>query len=59
MTRKHFEALAAALKNSKPTFPDHLATVQWKNDVSAIADACATINPNFDKDRFKAVCGLK
>ena len=42
MTRKHFEAIAAALKASKAS----MATVQ------AMCDVLAGMNPRFDRQRF-------
>ncbi len=72
MTRKHFEALAAALWNSKPVeiivggpadtklmrnaYSNSLA--QWQADVRAIASVCIVYNPRFDT-RFYAACGYE
>jgi DNA-binding FadR family transcriptional regulator len=47
MTRKHFEAIAAALKASNAS----MATVQ------AMCDVLAGMNPRFDTQRFIAACG--
>lgn len=68
MTRKHFEALAAALKDSKPSKPDPESTwsysqyrdalAQWRIDVRAIVSACLRANDQFDA-RFYAACGYK
>jgi hypothetical protein len=59
MSRKHFNALAAALKAEKPgenwSANKH---VQWELDVKAIADTCAKFNPNFKLERFLAACGV-
>ena len=58
MTRKHFEALAAALRNSHiegdPSYID-----QWIVDCQAVAEICARFNPNFDRARFLAACGVQ
>lgn len=66
MTKKHFNALAAALRASRaPEFlPDtpwraednSIADAQWRADVRAMADVCASFNPAFDRDRFIAAC---
>ena len=63
MTRKHFEALAAELKRVGPDYwiddtsrdqeTVHMAAVQ------AVADVCARFNPNFDRARFLAECGVQ
>jgi hypothetical protein len=60
MTRKHFEALAAALKAEKPGDNwDPNKRVQWDLDVKAIANAVASFNPNFDRDRFLKAAGIE
>ena len=60
MTRKHFKALADALKDSHPTqtgdaSPDSAET--WKRTVENVAYACRSFNPHFDRARFLAACG--
>ena len=59
MTKRHFEAIAAALKGSKPTdtAPDSWV-VQWRADVRAIASVLLAHNPRFDA-RFYAACGYE
>jgi hypothetical protein len=71
MTKKHFEALAAALKATSPDRHDEECTrvndrmaraecvCQWQQDVDALADVCARFNPNFDRARFLAACGVE
>lgn len=53
MTKKHFEALAAALRTTSLTDKDH-ANVSHR-----IADVCARFNPNFDRARFLKACGVE
>ena len=60
MTRKHFEALAAALKITGPA--GYLTSGeghQWRADVEQVADVCARFNPTFDRARFLAACGVQ
>ena len=58
MTRKHFEALAAALSSSKEgefahTFP--VSAEEMRQDIiGRIANVCAESNPRFDRDKFLA-----
>lgn len=63
MTKKHFFALADALRASRPIpASEPMPTVefraqcdkraQWLKDVSAIADVCEAQNPNFDRERW-------
>jgi hypothetical protein len=65
MTRRHFIALAAALRAARP-FPDGdtpavlLAELRgWRHAVEATATACAESNPNFDRSRFLRAAGLE
>lgn len=58
MTKKHFELIADALRNTRPD-EDELKQVnawevvhQWERDLFAIAAALATTNPRFDRERF-------
>lgn len=58
MTRKHFQALADALKNTRPTLAwNGSRQFQWELDVKAIARVCKQDNPNFKPGRFFAACG--
>lgn len=69
MTRKHFRALADALRSVRPgrlmrdaTSPDELlylrgAWGQWNVAVVEIARAVRQFNPSFDRDRFFSACG--
>jgi hypothetical protein len=60
MSRKHFKALADALKAEKPGDNwNPNKRVQWELDVKAIADTCAQFNPNFKRDRFLTACGVE
>ena len=65
MTRQHFEAIALALKGSKPIDEDGHDVAndhyeqgrmdQWRTDVRAIAGILRASNPRFDA-RFYAAC---
>ncbi len=61
MTCKHFEAIAAALKNSKPPEPSKYYPItmsQWRADVRAIA--AIAHHPRFGFDsHFYAACGYE
>jgi hypothetical protein len=60
MSRKHFKALADALKTEKPGDNwNPNKRVQWELDVKAIANTCATFNGRFSRSRFLAACGLE
>ena len=68
MSRKHYQALAAAFRairpHTAPTEPadEHAARVRvyeaWKDSVRAIALVCAADNPRFDMARFLAAAGV-
>jgi hypothetical protein len=53
MSRKHFRALADALKKTRVGDRD-----QWEEDCKTIAWVLAQFNPNFDRLRFLGACGL-
>jgi hypothetical protein len=61
MTKKHFEALAAALSKSRAAAQplEGLGFAQWYRDTRAVADVCARFNPNFARARFLAACGVE
>jgi len=59
MSRKHFIALAAALKARRPVIEALASRQQWRLDVEAIADVCNDSNTNFDRERFLAACGVE
>lgn len=63
MTRKHFKAIAEALKATRPDsyLVDGGYTGvgrQWIADVEAMARVCFKANPQFDGDRFREACGV-
>jgi hypothetical protein len=59
MSRKHFIALANALKAEKPGDNwNPNKRVQWELDVNAVANACAQANSRFNRARFLAACGV-
>ena len=59
MTKKDFEALAAALRAAKPTVHKDTDRYQaWASAISAVADACQASNPRFDRDKFLRACDL-
>jgi hypothetical protein len=55
MTRKHFNALAAALAPHCPTFNDD-ERAAFLDMVDSVADVCQQANPNFDRNRFRLAC---
>ena len=60
MSKKHFEAIAAALVNQKPPISDEdfceALMVQWQRDVLAMVGVCCMFNDNFDRSRFLSAC---
>jgi hypothetical protein len=53
MSKQDFIKLADALRAEKPA-PNWSANkhVQWEQDIKAIADACASANPRFMRERW-------
>ena len=69
MSRKHFEAIAATLRDARitPTDSEISPFDEGFNEGSlaasskiarGLADYFATENPNFDRQRFLKACGL-
>ena len=68
MTKKHFEALAAALADCKPILSNdgslntalRFGEVQiWLDSVRSVATVCAQFSPKFDRARFFKACGVE
>lgn len=65
MSRKHYEALAAALKVAKPSVGfletpkayDAAALRAWEHACMAVMDVCHADNPRFNYERFGKACG--
>jgi hypothetical protein len=61
MTRKHFKAIAHALKMNGPNAnSEHYESEAelFKNIVLAIAGTCREFNPRFNAARFESAAGL-
>jgi hypothetical protein len=57
MSKKHFMALAKALKREMPN-EDGKEKNQWRRDVEAVADVCSAMNSAFDYNTFRLACGV-
>lgn len=58
MTRKHFKAIAEALKHQRPIDLElEAAFICWQTCVIAMADVCSSFNGQFDRSRFYTACG--
>lgn len=58
MSRKHFEALAAAIKESYNQAETAEARSAVACTAAAIARVCLNDNPRFDDKRFIVACGF-
>jgi hypothetical protein len=68
MTRKHFKAIADAMRDTKPQFHNLTQETafwraeilkQWETDCTTLARTLRQFNPLFDKDKFLDACGVK
>jgi hypothetical protein len=57
LQHRHFSAIAAALRNSKPVNPDWLA--QWQATVDEFLIVCRASNSKFNRERFLAACNYQ
>ncbi len=65
MTRKHFNAIAEALLDSRPDMhyfdneAEYAASYsQWERDVVAMSGVCRQFNGLFDSYRFHSAAGI-
>ena len=54
MTRKHFEAIAYAMRNTRPDRADKFKT--WRDAVRGLARTLSISNARFDSRRFVDAC---
>ena len=58
MTRKHFVAMAAAIKDARNVHNSKVAQAAIDDTVDELMQVFRSANPNFDTARFKAAAGL-
>jgi len=56
MTKKHFSAIAAALKMEMDR--DDVSHYTVRRIANSLADICKSSNPDFDRDRFMKAAGF-
>jgi len=56
MSRKDYEVIAAAMRQSKPDNSNDL--LQWQKSVDALCKKLAANNPRFLSTEFKEACGV-
>lgn len=58
MSRKHFEAIAAAIANNRGTDDPPMVRKALDDVAQDLAAVFAADNPRFDSARFLAACGV-
>lgn len=61
MTKKHFRALAHAIRIHKPIkrgrgYNYTAMQFLWERMLNSVADVCAHSNPNFNREKFLTAC---
>lgn len=59
MSKKHFKKLAEAIRLEFERAGCVQSTEATQRIAHAIAEICADDNPNFDRSRFLAACGIE
>jgi hypothetical protein len=60
MSRKHFQQLADALRQNKPTAMSGEAEIElFRQLVRDIGTACGRANPRFNRSRFERASGVE
>jgi hypothetical protein len=59
MTRKHYVAVAAAIRDARPPKTNVAAYVLWRQLVRDMVDIFKSDNSLFDRDRFNKACGVE
>jgi hypothetical protein len=59
MTRKHFKAIAATLRRELQYADDTSSEIAIEDTAKALCSIFAEFNPNFDRGRFLAACGVE
>lgn len=63
MTRKHYEAIAKAIKSELDYHTSHYSqgesALVLRNAAKHISDNLELLESNFDRDRFLRACGLE
>jgi hypothetical protein len=58
VTKKHFEAIAAAMKLMRDLEDDPAEREGMDKAIYTLASVCAESNPRFQYNRFTRACGL-
>jgi hypothetical protein len=60
MSKKHYQAIASAMRITKPAHSTVCTTVQsWQQICQTLASVLAADNPRFDRSKFLDACGLE
>lgn len=57
MKKRHFEEIAATLREEQPPDVEESERARWYSIVLAFADLCQRSNGDFNRDRFLRACG--
>lgn len=59
MTRKHYQAIAKGLSQTRPAYNAPNRLHQWETVVESLCETFSAMNPFFNQEKFHKTCGFE